>query len=367
MLLSLGHEVYFYGSEGSQVECTEFIKTHTLSDIRKDYGDGDNRFEIGYDWTGTDFRHDFNTKRKPSTLKFYETCIREINKRKKDDDFLLLTQGSYHLPIKRGVNLYLSCEPGIGYRGSLAENFRAFESSYIQNFTYGSEHPRECINGAYYDRVIPNYFDLRDVEFSKKHEDYYFFIGRMIKRKGIMTAYLACKELGKKLVIAGQGAHVTEKGTLLPNTDPDFELPKGNWEYVGFADVEKRKELMKGAIATFTPTEYLECFAGTHVESRLHGTPVLTTNFAVFPGTVENGLDGYRCDTLDDFVWSAKECEKLDRKLVRKRAERYLMDNVRWDFEKWFQDLHQLYLSTKGEKGWHHIRKKQTFRDNIYW
>lgn len=362
MMLSLGHEVFFYGAEGSDIPCTKLVVTHTLDDIRKAWGDGDNRFEIGYDWTNTDFRHDFNSHRSKATLKFYSNAINVINMIKKPDDFLAISQGSYHSPIVDAVKLFLNCEFGIGYRGSVEGRFRAFESSYIQNFTYGSQHPYECINGSYYDRVIPNYFDPAEVEFSAEFDDYYFFIGRMIKRKGILTAYLACKELGKKLVIAGQGAHVTNRGTLLPNESPDFELPVGNWEYVGFVDVEKRKKLMSRAIATFTPTEYLECFAGTHVESMLSGVPPITTNFAVFPGTIPdvvNGRVGFRCNTLNDFVEAAEKAKYVDRHEVRKYGERFLMDNVKYDFQKWFEDLYQVYLSAtqEGVAGWHHVEK----------
>lgn len=361
MLMSLGHEVFFYGSEGSNVECTEFIQTHSLSDIRKDYSDGDNRFDIGYDWTNTDFRHDFNTLRKPSTLKFYQSCIEHINKIKQPDDFLLLTQGHYQKPIADAVGLFLRCEPGIGYRGSVKGNFRAFESSYIQNFTYGSEAPFECINGSYYDRVIPNYFVDEDFEFSDIKDDYYLFIGRMIKRKGIITAQLVCDYLGKKLIIAGQGAHVTDRGTLLPNTEPDFELPRGTWEYVGFVNVEQRKKLMSKAIATFTPTEYLECFAGTHVESMLSGTPPITTNFGVYPGTIPdcvNGKVGFRCNTLDDFVNAAVTANFVSHGEVRKYGERFLMDNVKWEYQKWFDDLHNVWESSveSSKKGWHRIK-----------
>ena len=50
MLLAMGHEVFVYGAEGSDVPCTEFIQTHTLKEIRDTWGEGDNRFEIGYDW-----------------------------------------------------------------------------------------------------------------------------------------------------------------------------------------------------------------------------------------------------------------------------------------------------------------------------
>jgi glycosyltransferase involved in cell wall biosynthesis len=372
MLISLGHEVFFYGSEGSNPICSKFIETHKLEDIRRDYGDGDNRFQMGYNWHNTDFRHDFNSKKKSSTLKFYSTCIKYINSHKRDNDFLLCSQGPYFKPIIDAVKLYLTCEPGVGYRGSCLP-FRAFESAYIQNFTYGSENPRECINGNYYDRVIPNYFDEDDIEFSANKEDYFLFIGRMIRRKGILIASKVCEVLGKKLIIVGQGAEVKD-GWLVPTVDPDFRLAPGNWEYLGFADVERRKKLMAHARAVFAPTEYLECFAGTHIESMLSGTPVLTTDFGVFPGTVINGLNGYRCNNLDDFVYHAGNINKLDPQKVRWSAEKYLMNNVRWDFEKWFEDLYQLYLSSLDNKeprtvfGFNHIRDKvPEFRNNIKW
>ena len=349
MLLSLGHEVFIYGAEGSDAPCTEFIQTHTLADIRKEWGEGDNRFEIGYNWKEKGFKHDFNKERTETTKKFYQVCIEEINKRKKPDDFLLIMQGVYHKPIDDGVGLWLTCEPGIGYRGSYTR-FRAFESSYLQNFTYGSEHPRECINGNYYDRVIPNYFDPKDFEFREEKDDYYLYIGRVILRKGVWTAVKATEAIGAKLKIAGQ-------------TDPEIDVSTlpSHCEFVGYVDVEERKPLLAGAIATFVPTIYLEAFAGTHIESMLSGTPPITTNFGVFPGTIPdclNGVVGFRCDTLNDFVKAAKKAKGVDHTKVRKYAERFLMDNVKWEFQKWFEDLYDLYESAhiSGKKGWHRLK-----------
>jgi glycosyltransferase involved in cell wall biosynthesis len=367
MLVDAGHEVFFYGSEGSDVaeycnsDRLHFIQTHTLDDIRKDYGDGDNRFELGYNWTTQDFRHDFNADPKLSTLKFYKSCIDYINANKKPDDFLLCTQGNYHKPIADMVQLFLTCESGIGYRGSCASMYRSFESPYIQNFTYGSEHPLQSINGSYYDRVIPNYFDENDITFKEKKQDYYLFIGRVIRRKGIMTAYLATKALGKKLIIAGQGAYIDERGYLVDNDPREFEIPPdSDWEYIGYADVDKRKELMANAIATFTPTEYLECFAGTHVESMLSGTPPITTDFGVFPYTIPNlvnGKVGFRCNTLQDFVDAAREAVHADPLVIRNYANRFLMQNVVNDYLKWFTDLHNVWESAidNSKKGWSRV------------
>lgn len=364
MLIDLGHEVFFYGSEGSDVVeyCghspnLRFVETHKIADIAKDYGVGDNRYELGYDWTGGDFKHDFDKDRLPSTSKFYNACVSHIIKVKKDDDFLLCTQGVWHKPIADAVGLFLTVESGIGYRGSVKGWYRAFESSYIQNYSYGYENNYACASGSYYDRVIPNYFDPNDITYSSRKDDYYFFIGRMIKRKGILTAALTCNALGKKLIIAGQGAHVDSRGYLVPNENPDFELAPGTWEYVGFVNVEQRKKYMAHAIATFTPTEYLECFAGTHVESMLSGTPVITTDFGVFPGTIpnsENGKVGFRCNTLQDFVDAAKKAKDCDSVYIRKYADQFLMDNVAKMYEKWFRDLYRVYESAKDpkKKGW---------------
>ena len=277
MLVDLGHEVFFYGPEGSDVldyvmssgrvnGKLTFIETHKLVDIAKDYGDGDNRFEIGYDWTTQDFRHDLSgSERKPSTLKVYKECIDYINKVKRPDDFLLCTQGAYHKPIADAVGLFLQCESGIGYRGWSEPMFHAFESSYGQNFLYGSHTPFGSATGRYYDRVIPTYFDLNDYEYGDVKDDYFLFMGRMIKRKGVLTAELATRATGDHLILAGQGACVDSSGYLKDNDPQEYQIAPGNWEYVGYADVEKRKKLMSRAKAVFVATEYLEMFGGVNV------------------------------------------------------------------------------------------------------
>ena len=346
MLMDLGHEVYLYGAEGSDAPCTKFIQTHTLKDIRDAWGEGDNRFEIGYDWMNKQFKHDFNKTPTSTTLKYYENIIKEINRVKIPDDFLLITQGTYQRIIDKEVKLYLTCEPGVGYRGSYAK-FRAFESSYIQNFTYGSEHPREAIYGRYFDRVIPNYFDPKDFPFKAKKKDYYLYMGRLVVRKGLDTAIKAVKAIGGKLIIAGQKDEETKSINI---NDPVCE-------YVGYADAKNRAELMANARAVFTPSTYLEPFCGVHIEAMLCGTPVITTNFGVFPETVINGVNGYRCNMLQDFVDAARAVKNLKPGIIRKYAKKYMLDSVKLEYQRWFQDLYRLWESTQGigKKAWHHL------------
>lgn len=347
MLLDMGHEVYLYGAENSTAPCTKFVQTHFLKDIRKAWGDGDNRFDIGYNWHKGQFRHDINEAQKaPVTMQYYSHAITTINKIKKPDDFLIVTQGVYQKPIVEAVQLPLTVETGIGYRGSFVQ-FRAFESTYIQNFTYGSEHPRQSIDGKYYDRVIPNYFDEKDFPLVTEKEDYYLFMGRMITRKGVFTAKKAIEAIGGKLLLAGQ---LSDEISL-------DQLVSDNCTYVGYADAKKRAELMGKAKALFAPSLYLEPFCGVHAEAMLCGTPVITTNFGVFTDTVIDGVNGYKCNTLNDFVHAAQLVDKLDPKKIRETAEKFTMKSVSKEYGRWFDDLYQWYLSTTDNniKGWHYI------------
>ncbi len=352
MMLSLGHEVILYGAESSDAPCTEFVQTHQLSDIRREWGDGDNRFAIGYDWKKTNFRHDFNSKRTQTYYNYNTVAGVAINERKRPDDYLLIMQGMYQKPVADKVDLYMTCEPGIGYRGSYA-NFRAFESAYLMNFTYGSERPRQSIDGAHYHRVIPNYFDAKDFPFQRKKNDYYLYVGRMIRRKGIRYAINAVGHVGGRLILAGQDGGEGFVDNLPPHC-----------QYVGYVGPEERASLMGSAIATFVPTIYLEAFGGVNVESQLCGTPAITTNYGVFPETVVHGVTGFRCDTMNDFVQAARLAPELRPKIVRRHAERYLMDNVRWEFEKWFEDIYQNFLSVpslheKVQPGFNYVERVQ--------
>ena len=87
---------------------------------------------------------------------------------------------------------------------------------------------------------------------------------------------------------------------------------EGPIDFVGIADVKKQTELYDGAIATFIPTDYIEPFGGVNVESQMCGTPVVTTDFGAFPETVEHGKTGFRCHTLDHFLFAARNVSMLD-------------------------------------------------------
>lgn len=337
MIKKYGHTIYFYGVEGSEVECDEFIQVSTNEILLKAYGN--------YDKTKDFFKHDPDDI---ANLTFNQNTISEILKRKEPKDILLCTLGNYQKPIADKVNL-VTVESGIGYTGILA-NFRIFESYAWMHHVYGLF---KIEDGAWYDAVIPNYFDLEDFPYKEDKQDYLLYFGRIIGRKGVRIASDVAKATGHKLYVVGQGSlDDLNEGLNLGGEKHIFYMPA-----VG---AEERAGLLSNAKAVLMPTYYLEPFGGVNVEAQLCGTPVITSDWGAFSETVLHGTTGYRCRTFEEFCWAVNNISNIKPYKCRQWAEKnYSMDRVGEMYEEYFQRIYKLF-----NKGWY---EKNDGRINLNW
>jgi len=322
MIKDLGHEVIHYGAEGSEVPC-EHVTVISKEEQHIAYGDYDLKKEF--------FKHDpHDTAYKT----FEEKAIKEINKRKKDRDFLLIPFGNYQRPIADAVNVSFPVEMGIGYTGVFSK-YRVFESYAWMHYIYGILGQGD---GSWYDAVIPNYFDPDDFIYSETKSNYFLYMGRLIARKGLEVALQVCKEIGAKLIVAGQG-----------NPD-EFKIKDyPNVEYIGTADVKQRAELMAGARALFVPTYYFEPFGGVSIEAAFCGTPVITTDWGCFAENVLDHITGYRCRTFGEFVWAAQHVDRISPKSCQLWAfNNFTMGRIKNMYQAYFDQLYDLR-----NKGWY--------------
>jgi len=345
MLTSLGHEVYHYGCEGSNPVCTEHVDV-IEEDFRKKYYP-DDWHNKHWDYNIEDGCH----------KRFYKNAIKAIKERRGDRDFFLASWGWGHEPMAKALGKsVLTVEPGIGYKDTFCQ-YRVFESynwmSHVYgrgvfNSTTGKRQPLE--NGAYFDAVIPNYFDPDDFDFTPDDkEDYFLFLGRIIRRKGINTVFEIAKATGIHVKMAGQGSfkYTPVRGEIV--------------EHVGFADVDKRRELMSRAKGLLMPTSYIEPFGGVSIESLISGTPVICSDWGVFPETIPHGIVGYRCRTLDHYAWAVRNIENISPQVCRNYAmENYSLERVAAMYQEYFEMAYTLW----DKQGWYELNPK---RSNMAW
>jgi glycosyltransferase involved in cell wall biosynthesis len=337
MLINLGHEVYHYGCEGSDPKCTEHVNVMTEEMRNRFYPDD---FTQYYKFDTTDELH----------MTYRANCVKEINRRAKDRDFLLCQWGYGHQPISTAMDRKMMViEPGIGYEDTFA-SYRVFESYAWMHYVYGKN---KQTNGSWYDAVIPNYFDPKDFTYNDKKDDFFLYLGRIGKNKGVEVAVQVTQAIGAKLIIAGQGTMVN------PSEQIDLRAP--HVEFAGFADVEKRRDLMSRAKALFVPTYYIEPFGGVAVEAMMSGTPVITSDWGVFSETVLHGITGYRCRTFDHFCWAALSLDKIKHQACKDWAvNNYSLSRVGLMYQEYFDAIYDLW-----DKGWYSNHSEE--RNNLDW
>lgn len=346
MLTDMGHEVYHYGTEGSNPPCTEQVDVLTEKVQKQAYGDWDPKKQLwiqnGGDLAYTTFR---------------KNAIDEILLRKEPKDILLASIGNWQKEVSEKTGI-LTVEPYVGYIGCFAK-FKVFPSYAWMHHLYGmmtKSSKENFATGQWYDAVIPHYFNPDDFEFSDKKEDYFFYVGRFITRKGVHVASQVTERLGAKLVAAGQLLYPDKKEECLHQLGMD----KPHVEYVGTVNREERNKLMARAKAVFVPSLYLEPFGKVVVEALLCGTPVITTDWGAFPEIVKHGEVGYRCRAMDDFTWAANNVDKISPKACREYAvKNFSMERIGKAYQEYFMKIHDLF-----GKGWY---AEHLDRDNLDW
>ena len=330
MMVDLGYKVYVLAGEendskGELLTCINKQKQHEF------FGDPGEYKKTFYNITwGPEEEH---------WQYFNKNAIEHISKLIQPKDLILTFAGVCQQQVANAFPNNFTVEAGIGYEGVFSK-WKVFESYAWMNYVHGK---LSDDNGDFYERVIPNYWDVSEFPFQARdlggdEKPYFLYIGRLIERKGYRIAQEVCQKLGVPLKLAGQ-----------MDVGQEFQ---GYGEYLGTVDAKQRGVLMSNAVATFTPTTYLGPFEGTHVESQLAGTPVITTPFGVYNETVVDGFNGQRCYTFKDFLEAAEWAQTLDdsqrRKIRNNARKKWGMKNVALQYDEYFEKLMDLY-----KDGWY--------------
>lgn len=314
MFTNMGHEVFLYSGPECDAKVTEHIPIVSEADRHEWFGDET--------WDQMVFNQ-FDPS-EPHWQAFNSRTIEAMKDRIQPGDLIGLTMGHTHFAVKQAFLNNVSAEIGIGYEGVIDDTFKCFESYAWMHTIYAK---KGIDDGHFYDVVIPNAYDPADLIYSENKEGYLLFMARMIERKGIGVV----TELAKRfpVITAGQG---------------DIRVPGA--DHIGVVRGKEKAQLIAGASALLSPTAYIGPFEGISVEAMLSGTPVIATPWGCYSETINDGISGSRCHTLAEFITAAEKALNgdFDSKAVRDWAiERYTLDAVAPQYDRWFRQLEGLY------------------------
>ena len=323
MMQAQGYEIIEYSNEGCESDPDEHVTILSKLEFDQFYK---NRSE-------NEFHGNYAKVTSESHELFEKRLIFEMYKRLQLSDFICHPFGICHQNLLQIFSNNFHIESGIGYPQTMQNTYKIYESYAWLHHHQG----RENRSGKNYEWVIPNYFDLDEWIPSYTPGTYIAFLGRICVEKGMDTILEIAKHSKWPIKIHGQG-------------DPT-PWAHPNIIYGGAINGKARSDFLRNARAVLMPTVFTEPFGGSGVEGMLCGTPLIAVDYGAFTETIIDGVTGFRCHTLKDWLEAIDNVEKLDRnKIADVTRSRYSLDACGKKYDKIFKDLSNLR-----KKGWYEL------------
>jgi glycosyltransferase involved in cell wall biosynthesis len=252
-----------------------------------------------------DYGADVNNR--PLVDEFSRRVVAELRARTAPGDIVCHVFGPYPDYIGAAPACF-HLESGIGYTATTgACPYRVYESAGWMHWHLGRRHLE---HGKNYEFVAPNYYESADwpAVTNPLADPYILYFGRITETKGMaIILEIALKMPEVRFVLCGQG-------------DPSPWLKAPNIIAIPPVNGRARAAVLGGASVLLAPTMFIEPFCGAAVEAQFCGTPVVTSAYGAFWETVLDGVTGFRCNSLADYVGALRRAPALDRGFVALRA-----------------------------------------------
>jgi GTP cyclohydrolase I len=156
---------------------------------------------------------------------------------------------------------------------------------------------------------------------------YLVFCGRLSRDKGVHVAIEAAIRTGIPIRIAGR------RPTGL-RTDAEARAERDYFEHIlapllrdplveelGEIGEAEKQSLYEDGMALLFPINWPEPFGLVLIESLACGTPVLASPVGSVPEVIRDGVAGYHCSTVDDYVRAIERIDAIDRSACRREFD----------------------------------------------
>lgn len=179
-------------------------------------------------------------------------------------------------------------------------------------------------------RVIYPPVNVEEFTLGQGSGNYFLAGGRLVPYKRFDLLVQAFNQLGRKLIIYGDG----------PQLDELKRLAKPNIEFVGRVSEERKKDLLSHCVAFLNPQE--EDFGITMVEAQASGRPVIAYKSGGATEIVKAGVTGEFFDqqTWEDIADAVLHFDptRYTPEVIRTHAEQFDVQRFKTDMQQFVQE-----------------------------
>lgn len=185
-------------------------------------------------------------------------------------------------------------------------------------------------------KVIYPGIDISEYRLSRNREDWFIFFGRIRPEKGIEKVISIARMAGIKLKIAGHTGRFAEKSYV----EKIKSMCSGQIEFIGEVSKEEKIDLLSHAKGLLYWGEWVESFGIFITEALASGCPCIVSSSSGGPAEqVIHGETGFICPSIEYFLKSIREVDKIDPAKCRSRAEYFSYNRMTNDWIKYISKL----------------------------
>lgn len=219
--------------------------------------------------------------------------------------------------------------------------FERLNKPYFVSISYSQRKPVPDLN---YIANVYHGLSMDHYPFSRDHDNYLLFIGRISEDKGVHHAIEVARFLNIPLIIAAK-LNPKDKRYFEEYVEPQLS---DQIRWVGEVDEEERNRLMSRAMCFLHPVMFREPFGLTLIEALACGCPIVAFKRGSIPEIISHGRTGFVVEDVEEMIEAVRHIDKIDREECRKQAlHRFNAKRMTDEYEQIYEKVLKLHKSKK--------------------
>jgi glycosyltransferase involved in cell wall biosynthesis len=253
-------------------------------------------------------------------------------------DILHFHTGHFHFPALSHLPVpFLNTMHGPLHHPDQSHLYRAFDQVPLVSI---SDAQRTPVPHAHWLGTIHHGLPTDLYRHESDPAEYLAFIGRISPEKRLDRAIEIATAVGLPLKVAAKVDRADRDyyaGTIEPMLRDNPLM-----EFIGEVDDAGKQELLGNALALLFPIDWPEPFGLVMIEANACGTPVIAWRNGSTPEVIQEGVNGFLVESIEEAVAAVGRVDRLDRGRVRANFEvRFSAARQAREYERLYRHLIQ--------------------------